>query len=127
MAGGSFPGSLLHDRGSAWIYAWDDMAGASMFVSLYVRDRFVITMFPFLGSNVIIRVSQIISLDADWRLDDILIGRTVIRDSGYTVGAAAIASSILVFLMGVCFTKKLVKGLSSGKLVAPKGDNIHLF
>lgn len=96
-----------------------------MFVSLYVRDRFVITMFPFLGSNVVIRVSQIISLDADWRLDHILIGRTVIRDSGYTVGAAAIASSILVFLMGVCFTKKLVKGLSSGKLVAPKEDNIH--
>ena len=25
MASGSFPGSLLYDRDSAWIYAWDDM------------------------------------------------------------------------------------------------------
>ena len=91
-----------------------------MFVSLYVRDRFVITMFPFLGSNVVIRVSQIISLDADWRLDHILIGRTVIRNSGYTVVAAAIASSILVFLMGVCFTKKLVKGLRNGMFYESK-------
>ena len=100
-------------RGMIW-------AGASMFVSLYVRDRFVITMFPFLGNYVLIRVCQIISLDADWRLDHILIGRTVIRNSGYTVVAAAIASSILVFLMGVCFTKKLVKGLRNGMFYESK-------
>lgn len=100
-------------RGMIW-------AGASMFVSLYVRDRFVITMFPFLGNYVLIRVSQILSLDADWRLDHILIGRTVIRNSGYTVVAAAIASSILVFLMGVCFTKKLVKGLRNGMFYESK-------
>ena len=100
-------------RGMIW-------AGASMFVSLYVRDRFVITMFPFLGNYVLIRVSQILSLNADWRLDHILIGRTVIRNSGYTVVAAAIASSILVFLMGVCFTKKLVKGLRNGMFYESK-------
>ena len=100
-------------RGMIW-------AGASMFVSLYLRDRFVITMFPFLGSCVIIRVSQIISLDADWRFDQILIGRTVIRDSGYTVMVAAIVSGILVFLMGVCFTEKLVKGLRDGMLYESK-------
>ena len=77
-------------------------------------------MFPFLGSYVIVKASQIVSLDADWRLDHILIGRTVIRDSGYTVVAAAIASSILVFLMGVCFTKKLVKGLRNGMFYESK-------
>lgn len=94
-------------RGMIW-------AGASMFVSLYLRDRFVITMFPFLGSYVIVRISQMLSLDASWRFDQILIGRTVIRDSGYTVMIAAIVSGILVFLMGVCFIKKLVKGLRDG-------------
>ncbi|MDE6386651.1 MAG: hypothetical protein K2L82_02455 [Lachnospiraceae bacterium] len=94
-------------RGMIW-------AGASMFVSLYLTDRLVITMFPFLGSYVIVRISQILSLDADWRFDQILIGRTVIRDSGYTVMIAAIVSGILVFLMGICFTEKLVKGLRDG-------------
>ena len=94
-------------RGMIW-------AGASMFVSLYLTDKFVITMFPFLGSYVIVRISQIVSLDANWRLDQILIGRTVIRDSGYTVMIAAIVSGILVFLMGACFTEKLVKGLRDG-------------
>ena len=120
MAGGSFPGSLLHDRGSAWIYAWDDMAGASMFVSLYVRDRFVITMFPFLGSYVIVKASQIASLDANWRFDQILIGRTVIHNSGYTVMAAAFVSGILVFLMGVYFTERLARGLRDGMFYESK-------
>lgn len=94
-------------RGMIW-------AGASMFVSLYLTDKLVITMFPFFGSYVIVRISQMLSLDADWRLDQILIGRTVIRDSGYTLMIAATVSSILVFLIGVCFTKKLVKGLKDG-------------
>ena len=100
-------------RGMIW-------AGAAMFVSLYLRDRFVITMFPFLGSYVIVRVSQVLSLDADWRFDQILIGRTVIRDSGYTGMIAAIGSGILVFLMGVCFTEKLVKGLRDGMFYESK-------
>ena len=34
-----------------------------------------------------------------WRFDQILIGRTVIRDSGYMVMVVAIISGILVFLM----------------------------
>ncbi|MDE7342106.1 MAG: hypothetical protein K2N80_16375 [Lachnospiraceae bacterium] len=100
-------------RGMIW-------AGASMFVSLYLTDRLVITMFPFLGSYVIVRISQILSLDADWRFDQILTGRTVIRDSRYTVTIAAIVSGILVFLMGVCFTEKLVKGLRDGMFYESK-------
>ena len=39
-------------RGMIW-------AGASMFVSLYLTDPLVITMFPFLGSYVVVRISQI--------------------------------------------------------------------
>ena len=100
-------------RGMIW-------AGVSMFVSLYVTDRLVITMFPFLGSYVIVRVSQMLSLDDNWRLDQILIGRTVIKDSGHTVMIAAIVSSILVFLVGICFTKKLVKGLRDGMFYESK-------
>lgn len=100
-------------RGMIW-------AGASMFVSLYLTDRLVIMMFPFLGSYVIVRISQILSLDANWRFDQILIGKTVIRDSGYTVMIAAIVSGILVFLMGVCFTEKLVKGLRDGMFYESK-------
>ena len=83
-------------------------------------DRFVITMFPFLGSYVIVRISQLLSLDADWRFDQILIGRTVIRDSRCTVTIAAIVSGILVFLMGVCFTEKLAKGLRDGMFYESK-------
>lgn len=100
-------------RGMIW-------AGASMLMSLYLTDRFVITMFPFLGSYVIVRISQLLSLDADWRFDQILIGRTVIRDSRCTVTIAAIVSGILVFLMGVCFTEKLAKGLRDGMFYESK-------
>lgn len=100
-------------RGMIW-------AGASMLVSLYLTDKFVITMFPFWGSYVIVRISQLLSLDADWRFDQILIGRTVIRDSRYTVTIAAIVSGILVFLMGVCFTEKLTKGLRDGMFYESK-------
>lgn len=94
-------------RGMIW-------AGAALFVSLYVTDRLVVIMFPFLGSYVVVRVSQILSLADNWRLDHILIGRTVIRDSGHTVMIAAIISGILVILLGSCFTKKLVRGLKDG-------------
>ncbi len=100
-------------RGMIW-------AGASMFVSLYLTDPLVITMFPFLGSYVVVRISQILSLDADWRFEQILIGRTVIGDSGYTVMIAAIVSGILVFLMGLCFKEKLVKGLRDGMFYESK-------
>lgn len=100
-------------RGMIW-------AGASMFVSLYLTDRLVITMFPFLGSCMIVRISQVLSLDDNWRLDQILIGRTVIQNSGYTVMIAAIVSGVLVFLMGVCFTEKLVKGLRNGMFYESK-------
>lgn len=100
-------------RGMIW-------SGASMFVSLYLTDRLVITMFPFLGSYVIVRISQMLSLDDNWRFDQILIGRTVIRDSAYTVMIAAIITSILVFLIGICFTKKLVKGLRDGAFYESK-------
>ncbi len=37
-------------RGMMW-------AGASMFASLYLTDRLVTAMFPFLGSYVIVRIS----------------------------------------------------------------------
>lgn len=94
-------------RGMIW-------AGTALFVSLYVTDRLVVTMFPFLGSYVVVRVSQILSLEDNWRLDHILIGRTVIGDSGHTVMIAAIISGVLVVLLGACFTKKLVRGLKDG-------------
>lgn len=100
-------------RGMIW-------SGASMFVSLYLTDRLVITMFPFLGSYVIVRISQMLSIDDNWRFDQILIGRTVIRDSAYTVMIAAIITSILVFLIGICFTKKLVKGFRDGAFYESK-------
>ena len=58
-------------RGMIW-------AGASMLMSLYLTDRFVITMFPFLVSYVVVWIIQILSLDADWRFDQILIGMTLI-------------------------------------------------
>lgn len=100
-------------RGMIW-------AGASMLVSLYMTDRLVITMFPFLGSYVIVRGSQLLSLDADWRIDFLLIGRTVIRDSGHTVMIAAIVSGVLVFVMGCVFTKKIVRGLKDGMFYESK-------
>jgi len=100
-------------RGMIW-------SGVSMFVSLYLTDRLVITIFPFLGSCVVVRISQMLSLDANWRFDQILIGRTVIRNSAYTVMIAAIVTDILVFLIGVCFAKKLVKGLRDGAFYESK-------
>lgn len=85
-------------RGMIW-------AGVSMFASLYLTDRLVITMFPFLGSYMIVWISQMLSIDDKWRPDQILIGRTVVKDSGHTVMIAAIVSGVLVFLMGCAFTR----------------------
>ena len=100
-------------RGMIW-------AGASMFVSLYVTDRLVITMFPFFGSNLIVRISQMLSIDDKWRPDQILIGRTMVKDSGHTVMIAAIVSVVLVFLMGCAFTEKMVRGLKDGMFYESK-------
>ena len=100
-------------RGMIW-------SGVSMLVSLYLTDRLIITMFPFLGSCVVVRLSQMLSLDANWRFDQILIGRTVIRDSAYTVMLAAVVTGILIFLIGICFIKKLVKGLRDGTFYESK-------
>ena len=77
-------------------------------------------MFPFLGSYVIVRASQIVSLDANWRFDQILIGRTVIQNSGYTVMAAAFVSGMVVLLMGAYFTERLAKGLRDGTFYESK-------
>ena len=100
-------------RGMIW-------AGASMFASLYLTDRLVITMFSFFGSYVIVRISQMLSIDDKWRLDQILIGRTVVKDSGHTVMIAAIVSGVLVFLMGCAFTRKMVRGLKDGMFYESK-------
>ena len=100
-------------RGMIW-------AGVSLFASLYLTDRLVITMFPFFGSFVIVRISQMLSIDDKWRLDQILIGRTVVKDSGHTVMIAAIASGVLVFLMGCTFTRKMARGLKDGMLYESK-------
>lgn len=91
-----------------------------MFASLYLTDRLVITMFSFFGSYVIVRISQMLSIDDKWRLDQILIGRTVVKDSGHTVMIAAIVSGILVFLMGCAFTRKMVRGLKDGMFYESK-------
>lgn len=100
-------------RGMIW-------AGAAMLVSLYITDKLVVTMVPFLGSYVIVRVSQMLSLENSWRLDLILISKTVIKDSGHTVMIAAIASGVLVFLIGCVFTKKMVRGLKDGTFYESK-------
>ena len=100
-------------RGMIW-------AGVSLFVSLYVTDRLVITMFPFFGSYAIVRISQMLSIDDKLRLDQILIGRTVIKDSGYTVMIAVIVSGVLVFLMGCVFTRKMARGLKDGMFYESK-------
>ena len=100
-------------RGMIW-------AGVSLFVSLYVTDRLVITMFPFFGSYAIVRISQMLSIDDKLRLDQILIGRTVIKDSGYTVMIAVIISGVLVFLMGCVFTRKMARGLKDGTFYESK-------
>lgn len=94
-------------RGMLW-------AGAAMFISLYITDKLVITMFPFLGSYVIVRVSQMLSIDDSYRFDFILLGRTVIKDSGYTVIIATVISIILVSIIGYIFTWKMVRGLKDG-------------
>lgn len=96
-------------RGMLW-------ASVAMFVSLYMEDKFVITMFPFLGSYVIVRASQLLLIDNNCRFDFILIGRTVIKNSGYTLIIAAIISAVLVSIIGYIFTKKMVRGLTDGTL-----------
>lgn len=96
-------------RGMIW-------AGVAMFVSFYIADKLVITMFPFLGSYVFVRISQILSIDNGYRFDFILSGRTVIKNSAYTLLIAAVISVVLVSVIGFVFTKKMVRGLKDGTL-----------
>ena len=96
-------------RGMIW-------ASTAMTVSLFVTDKFVITMFPFLGSYVITKVAQILSIQNEIRLDLLLIGRIVIKNSGVTVVIAAVASCILVAVMGKFFTTEIARGHKDGTL-----------
>lgn len=94
-------------RGMVW-------SGISILVSLYLTDSMVIMMFPFLGSYVVVRVCQMLSLNANWRFDYILIGRTVIKNSEYTLMIASTVSCVLVFLIGCVFVRKMERGLKDG-------------
>lgn len=91
-------------------------ASVSMLTSLYITDRFIVTAIPFLGSYLFVRVCQMVSLPAEWRLDYLLSGRVVYQDSGKTVLVAVLVSGGIVLLIGLYFIKGLKKRLKNGML-----------
>ncbi len=60
-----------------------------------------------------------LSIDDKLRLDQILTGRTVIKDSGYTVMIAAIISGVC-FSDGMCFYEKDGESLKDGMFYESK-------
>lgn len=96
-------------RGAIW-------ASVSMFVSIYITDSFVVTLFPFLGSYIVVRLCQFFKIADMQRLDMILIGRSVISNSGHTLVIGVTATVMIVGVIGLIFTKKMVRGLKDGTL-----------
>lgn len=96
-------------RGAIW-------ASVSMLVSIYITDSFVVTLFPFLGNYMVVRLCQFLKIADTHRLDMILISRSVIKNSEYTLVLGVIATIMIVGVIGFIFTKKMVRGLKDGTL-----------
>lgn len=96
-------------RGVIW-------ASAALLVSVYIEDTFVVTVSPYVGSYVFTQLNRLMQIDSRYRLDDILIGKSVIHSSWNTVLAAFICTIIIIFAIGMVFIKKIAGGLGNGTI-----------
>ena len=89
---------------------WSSMA---LFISVYIDDPFVVTISPYVGYYVFAQFCRLMQVDNRYRLDMILIGRTVIHSSGNTVWIAGIAVMAIVIVLGIVFVRKVERGLQN--------------
>ncbi len=96
-------------RGMLW-------SGAALLVSVYIEDVFVVIVSPYVGSFVFTQLNRLLQIDNAYRLDNILTGRSVIHSSWSTVIIAFICTMLIVFVMGMIFVRKIVRGLGNGTI-----------
>lgn len=65
---------------------------------------------------MVVRLCQFLKIADTHRLDMILISRSVIKNSKYTLVLGVIATIMIVGVIGFIFTKKMVRGLKDGTL-----------
>ena len=100
-------------RGMIW-------ASIAMLVSVYITDRLVITMVPFLGKGIFVSVCQLLRIDNNHRIDMLLIGRTVIKNSKFTVLIASATALTIALALGVVFEMMIMRGHKNGTLYQGK-------
>ncbi|MBD5542888.1 MAG: hypothetical protein HDR01_01245 [Lachnospiraceae bacterium] len=94
-------------RGIIW-------SSVALLISLYVNDSFVVTASPYLFSYVFVQLGRLLQINNTYRIDMILIGRTVIKSSWNTVVIGMVCSAIITIFIGIVFVKKLSGELRDG-------------
>ncbi len=96
-------------RGMIW-------SGMALFVSIFTEDPFVVIASPYVGNYAVGHFSRLLHLNNEYRIDMILIGRSVIHSSLCTMIIAFIVTMILLFVIGVLFTNKVDRRLRDGTI-----------
>ena len=92
---------------------WSSIA---LLVSVYINDPFVVTISPYVGHYAFAQFCRLLQIDNEYRLDMILIGRTVIQSSWNTVLIACITTMTIVAVIGIVFVRKVERGLQNAIL-----------
>lgn len=92
---------------------WSSIA---LLISVYIEDPLVVIVSPYMVSYAFVQFCRLLQIDNKYRLDMILIGRTVINSSWNTMTIALTSTLIIVFIIGIVFVKKLVRRLRDGTI-----------
>ena len=92
---------------------WSSIA---LLISVYIDDPFVVTISPYVGHYAFTQFCRLLQIDNGYRLDMILIGRTVIQSSWNTVRIACTAAMVITAMIGIVFARKVERGMQNGIL-----------
>lgn len=97
-------------RGVIW-------SSVGLLVSIYIEDAFVVTVSPYMINYAFIQFCRLLQIDNRYRLDMILMGRTIVRSSFDTLIIALISTLIIALIIGIVFVKNILRGLSGGNII----------
>ncbi|MDR2044592.1 MAG: hypothetical protein LBQ15_09560 [Clostridium sp.] len=86
-------------------------SGAAMLVSVYLPDKLVVTVSPFVLSFVLTQICRLTKLDDHFRLDRMLSVRVWLGSVGATIAAATLAVAGIWLVCCVWFTRRVKRGL----------------
>lgn len=97
-------------RGMIW-------SSIALLISVLIEDPFVVIVSPYVVSYAFVQFCRLLQINNQYRLDMILIGRTVINSSWNTVAIALAVTLMLDVIIGVIFIKYIVRGLKDGTII----------